>query len=274
MLLYPNAKVNLGLNVTERRPDGYHNIETIFLPIALHDELEIVANGKEEASFSQTDGYTLDCADTDNLIVRTWQIFSKAYGIGGVDIQLKKLIPFGAGLGGGSSDAAHTALALNELFDLQLSKQQLMDEVSQLGADCAFFIQNTPCYAEGIGDKLSPIEVDTTGYSMVLVKPDVHVSTKAAYSGVKAQHPKENLRSLVQLPVSAWTGKIVNDFERSVFAQFPTIETVKAQLYDMGATYASMTGSGASVFALFPKEYCPDRKLLASVFADCLLLSC
>lgn len=267
MLLYPNAKINLGLNVIERRPDGYHNLETVFLPIALHDELEILPNSTQTIDFRQTDGFQLDCDDTDNLIVRTCRLFQDKYGIPGVTVRFKKFIPFGAGLGGGSSDAAHTAIALNKLFDLHLTTEQLIADVSRLGADCAFFILNRPCYAEGIGDRLTPIELDLSGYAFALVKPDVHISTKMAYSGIRPMRPEHNLRDLLRRPVNEWKDFVINDFEASVFTQFPVIADIKKQLYTMGAAYVSMTGSGAGVFAFFPNQSY-DKNALHQAFAD------
>ena len=190
MLLYPNCKINLGLRVIRKREDGYHDIETIFVPIyGLHDELEVRPNPNpspkgREFEFTQ-EGLTVDCEAEDNLIVKCYRLMKAKYPkVGNVAVRFKKNIPFGAGLGGGSSDAAHMAIALNELFELGLSKEQLAAEVAVLGADCPFFIYNRPCFAEGIGDKLSPVELDMKGIRIVLIKPDEGVSTREAYSGI------------------------------------------------------------------------------------------
>lgn len=272
MHLQPNAKLNLGLNVTARRPDGYHDIETVFLPIRLHDELIIERDDSRNGiTLHITDGIPLDCSNEENLIVRTYKHFAKRYNIGGVCVRFRKYIPFGAGLGGGSSDAAHTAIALNTLFSLSLNKEQLKQEVSHLGADCAFFIENTPCHATGIGDILTPLPLSLSSYCLVLVKPDIHVATKNAYSGITPQPPIYNLTDTLQLPVEEWNGKVTNDFERSVFAQFPAIAAVKQHLYAMGAAYAAMSGSGASVFGIFRTDNCPDKRETAAAFSDCFV---
>ena len=195
MLLYPNCKINLGLRVIRKREDGYHDIETIFVPIyGLHDELEVRPNPNpshsgREFEFTQ-EGLTVDCEAEDNLIVKCYRLMKAKYPkVGNVAVRFKKNIPFGAGLGGGSSDAAHMAIALNELFELGLSQEQLAADVAVLGADCPFFIYNRPCFAEGIGDKLSPVELDMKGIRIVLIKPDEGVSTREAYSGI-TRHPE------------------------------------------------------------------------------------
>ena len=208
MLLYPNCKINMGLRIVRKREDGYHDLETIFVPIyGLHDELEVLPS--PIFSFTQ-EGITVDCPAEENLIVKCYRLMAAKYPqIGPVSIRFKKNIPFGAGLGGGSSDAAHMAIALNELFGLGLSKAQLAEEVKPLGADCPFFIYNTPCYAGGIGDKLTPIDLDLKGVRVVLIKPEEGVSTKEAYSGIKPN----------PLPFDRKT----NDFEATVFPHHPKI---------------------------------------------------
>ena len=196
MLLYPNCKINIGLRIVRKRPDGYHDLETIFVPIyGLHDELE-VTKAPSPSSFHHSpftfiqEGIAVDCPQEDNLIIKCYRSMAAKYPqIGPVSIRFKKNIPFGAGLGGGSSDAAHMAIALNELFGLGLSKAQLAEEVRPLGADCPFFIYNTPCYAEGIGDILTPIDLDLKGTRIILIKPAEGVSTKEAYSGI-TRHPE------------------------------------------------------------------------------------
>ena len=261
MLLYPNCKINLGLRVVRKREDGYHDLETIFVPVyALHDELEV--NPAPSSSFQQ-EGIVVDCPTEDNLIIRCYQLMANKYPqIGSVAIRFKKNIPFGAGLGGGSSDAAHMAIALNELFHLGLSKEQLAAEVKTLGADCPFFIYNIPCYAEGIGDILTPIDLDLKGTRIVLIKPDEGVSTKEAYSGIQ---PNPN-------PFDRKT----NDFEATVFPKHPIIAHIKKRLLDAGAYYASMSGSGSTVFGLFKNDSeCgtyPDLTALKQEFASMILL--
>ena len=248
MILYPNCKINLGLRIVRKREDGYHDLETIFVPIyGLHDELEVVPS--DTFSFVQ-EGITVDCKPEDNLIIKCYRNLAKKYNLNkSISIRFKKNIPFGAGLGGGSSDAAHMAIALNELFELGLSKEELAKEVAVLGADCAFFIYNTPCYAEGIGDKLTPIDLDLKGTRIVLVKPEEGVSTKEAYSGItiSGEHLDipDNLENLDQF---------TNDFEATVFPLHPIIGEIKKRLLDAGAYYVSMSGSGSTVFGLFKND--------------------
>ena len=251
MILYPNCKINLGLRVVRKRPDGYHDLETIFVPIyGLHDELEVVP----ASSFSfEQEGITVDCRPEDNLIVKCYrQMKAKYPQIGAVKVRFKKNIPFGAGLGGGSSDAAHMAIALNELFELGLSKAELAAEVATLGADCAFFVYNVPCFAEGIGDKLTPIALDLRGIRIVMIKPEEGVSTKEAYSGIKLTG--EGLGDLDNLEILDNLDKLTNDFENTVFPLHPIIGEIKKRLLDAGAFYASMSGSGSTVFGLFKHD--------------------
>ena len=285
MTLYPNCKINLGLRVIRKRSDGYHDLETVFVPVyGLHDELEVIikANG-ERYSFVQ-EGITVDCAAEDNLIIKCYERFAKKYSkVGKVAIRFKKNIPFGAGLGGGSSDAAHMAIALNELFELGLSKAELAQEVSELGADCSFFIYNKPCYAEGIGDKLVPVDLDLTGTRIVLIKPNEGVSTREAYSGI-TKHPEAEgqIKSLFVkhnglYSFSPKDGSIfINDFEATVFPLHPVIADIKKRLLDAGAYYASMSGSGSTVFGLFKNDAKgrTDAKLraLKEEFASMVLL--
>ncbi len=267
MILYPNAKINIGLRVLSRREDGYHNLETIFYPIQLSDTLEITKTNASGITFEQ-EGILVDCPPEDNLIFRIAKVLLNHTQEGGINIRFTKNIPFGAGLGGGSSDAAHTALAINDLFKLNLSKDTLCEYLSKLGADCPFFVYNTPCLATGIGDILTPIPFSLQGYSLVLVKPDIHVSTKVAYTGVTPTLHTDLLADLIHLPIEQWKDCIVNDFEHSVFAQFPAIAAIKKQLYNLGAVYASMSGSGSSVFGIFPTTICPTLTDLQNLFPN------
>ena len=264
MILYPNCKINLGLRVIRKRPDGYHDLETVFVPIyGLHDELEVESvqhsDISNQISFEQ-EGIAVDCPAEDNLIVKCYrQMRAKYPQIGDVAVRFKKNIPFGAGLGGGSSDAAHMAVALNELFGLRLTKEQLAAEVKPLGADCPFFVYNTPCYAEGIGDLLTPVELDLEGIRIVMIKPEEGVSTKEAYSGI-TRHPE--VAGEIQKAVAMMRQKcteiddtiFVNDFEATVFPLHPQIAAIKKRLLDAGAFYASMSGSGSTVFGLFKND--------------------
>ena len=288
MLLYPNCKINLGLRVIRKREDGYHDIETIFVPIyGLHDELEVRPNPNpspkgREFEFTQ-EGLTVDCDAEDNLIVKCYLLMKAKYPkVGNVAVRFKKNIPFGAGLGGGSSDAAHMAIALNELFGLGLSQEQLAAEVAVLGADCPFFIYNRPCFAEGIGDKLTPIDLEMKGIRIVLIKPDEGVSTKEAYGGIK---PLPEVAGEIQKAVAMMRQKcteiddtiFVNDFEETVFPGHPAIAAIKKRLLDAGAFYASMSGSGSTVFGLFKddSEGRSDARLrmLEEEFASMILLN-
>jgi len=286
MILYPNCKINLGLRVIRKRPDGYHDLETVFVPIyGLHDELEVESVQhsaiSNQISFEQ-EGIAVDCLAEDNLIVKCYrQMRAKYPQIGDVAVRFKKNIPFGAGLGGGSSDAAHMAVALNELFSLRLTKEQLAAEVKPLGADCPFFVYNTPCYAEGIGDLLTPVELDLEGIRIVMIKPAEGVSTKEAYSGI-TRHPE--VAGEIQKAVAMMRQKcteiddtiFVNDFEATVFPLHPQIAAIKKRLLDAGAFYASMSGSGSTVFGLFKNdpEGRSDARLAAlkEEFASMVLL--
>lgn len=260
MLLFPNCKINIGLRVVRKREDGYHDLETIFYPVyGLHDELEV--EPAAEFAFLQ-DGLVVDCRPTDNLIYKVYKRMQEHFPqIGNVRITFKKNIPFGAGLGGGSSDAAHMAIALNEIFSLGLTREQLAEEVRPLGADCPFFIYNTPCYAEGIGDKLSPITLDLSGLRLVMIKPNCSVSTKDAYAGI-VRHPE----AAGQIKQALAEGKtltdmcplLINDFEQTVFPIHPEIAEIKQRLLSAGAIYAAMSGSGSTVFGLF--QYNPEGR--------------
>ncbi|MBQ9752641.1 MAG: 4-(cytidine 5'-diphospho)-2-C-methyl-D-erythritol kinase [Paludibacteraceae bacterium] len=253
MILIPNCKINIGLRVVRKREDGYHDLETIFYPVyGLHDELEVERSTNFE--FCQ-EGLAVDCSAEDNLLIKCYQRMRAKYPqVGNVRIRFKKNIPFGAGLGGGSSDAAHMAIALNEIFELRLTQQQLAEEVRPLGADCPFFIYNTPCYAEGIGDKLTPISLDLSGLRLMMIKPNCGVSTKEAYAGI-VRHPEvegqiknalhEGLSFDIMRPL------LINDFEQTVFPIHPEIAEIKQRLLDAGAVYAAMSGSGSTVFGLF-----------------------
>ncbi len=275
MILYPNCKINLGLRVLRKREDGYHDLETIFVPIyALHDELEVRGERRDskgeraQINFHQ-EGLAVDCPAEDNLIIRCYrQMAAKYPQIGPVSIRFRKNIPFGAGLGGGSSDAAHMAIALNEIFSLELTKEQLAQEVRPLGADCPFFIYNVPCFATGIGEQLQPIHLDLSGQRILLIKPNEGVSTKEAYAGIHL-HPEAEGRVL--------QGDYTNDFEESVFPLHPTIAQIKQRLLEAGAVFASMSGSGSTVYGFFQNdaEGCSNAQLrmLEQEFASMILLN-
>ena len=254
MIVYPNAKINIGLNVVEKRPDGYHNLETVFYPIGLQDILEIQELDTDVPDCGyrlKLTGSLLDGSPEDNLVVRAFKLLKREFDLPPVSIGLYKHIPTGAGLGGGSADAAFTVKTLNDRFKLGLTTQQMEDYCAQLGADCPFFIQNKPVFATGIGNVFHPIELNLKYKQLVLVKPDIFVSTKDAYAKVNVRHPEKQLPELLSQPIETWKDTVVNDFEASVFSKYPEIAAIKDKLYDMGAVYASMSGSGSSVFGIF-----------------------
>ena len=258
MILYPNCKINIGLRVISKRADGYHNLETIFYPIhGLYDVLMV--SQSEHFSFEQT-GIAVDCPVEDNLIVKCYRRMQARYPqIGNISIRFEKRVPFGAGLGGGSSDAAHMAIALNEIFELGLTKEQLAAEVAPLGADCAFFIYNTPCLAEGIGERLTPVPFSLSGFRIIMLKPDIHVSTREAYAGIRLSGDQPSLAELVRrgitpIDLSRHADIIYNDFERTVFPVHPELAAIKQHLQQAGAFYAAMSGSGSTVYGLFEND--------------------
>ena len=260
MLTFPNGKINLGLNITEKRPDGYHNLETVFYPIPIEDALEInlLHEGSRKYCLHQA-GIEIAGEAENNLVVKAYKLLDELFDLPPVDIHLFKHIPSGAGLGGGSADAAFMLKLLNEKFNLGLSIESMEDYASRLGADCAFFIRNAPTYAEGIGNVFSPISLSLKGYQLWLVKPDIFVSTRDAFSQIKPHRPERPLKETIQLPVEEWRNCMVNDFEESVFPQFPAIREIKEEMYRQGAVYASMSGSRSSVYGIFkPNASLPD----------------
>ena len=253
MVVFPNAKLNIGLNIVEKRPDNYHNLESIFVPIPFKDILEIVESKSGETRLHLS-GIQIDGDPNNNLVMKAFRQLQVDFNIPNVDIYLEKIIPFGAGLGGGSADAAFTLKALNTLFDLKLSNEKLCQYAAKLGADCSFFIENKATYVTGIGEILTPIELDLSPYYLVLVKPNDYISTKEAYAHITPRKTKISVNETIHYPIEQWKEYIVNDFEASVFPNHPNIAKVKKNLYENGALYASMTGSGSSVFGLFDKQ--------------------
>ena len=251
-----NAKINLGLHIVEKRADGFHNIETIFYPIkGLSDILEIIPSKTNKTTLTNT-GLVIDALPEANLCVKAWGLLHKDLNIPAVDIYLHKQIPFGAGLGGGSADAACCLMILNQLFTLNLSIDILKEYALQLGSDCAFFIENKPMLAKGRGELLEPIPLSLRGKSIAIVYPPIHISTAKAYAGVTPKKSGFSLKQLPSLPLFEWKQQLANDFEESIFKAHPQIAEIKAKLYDIGAIYASMSGSGSSVFGIF--EDLPD----------------
>jgi 4-diphosphocytidyl-2-C-methyl-D-erythritol kinase len=265
MLLFPNCKINLGLNIIHKREDGYHDIETIFYPVGLKDALEGIKTGgmgsSDEVLFSSS-GLAVTGDATDNLCVKAFQLLKKDFPeIGSVQLHLHKAIPMGAGLGGGSADGAFTLLLINQLCNLALSSEQLIHYALQLGSDCPFFILNKPCLASGRGEILKEIKLDLSPYRFVIINPGIHVSTAAAFSQVKPGKPGHAMAEIISLPVPQWKELLVNVFEKTVTEIHPEIAAIKQELYRKGAVYASMTGSGSTVFGLFEKENTPALTL-------------
>ena len=255
MITYPNAKINLGLNIVEKRPDGYHNLETVFYPINLQDALEVNYLEGEGEYTLKISGTPIEGEPDNNLVVKAYRLLKKDFpNMGSINIHMYKHIPTGAGLGGGSADATFMLKLLNEKFKLNLSTEKLEEYAAILGADCAFFIQNKPVFASGIGNIFEEINLSLKGYYLVLVKPDIFVSTKDAFANIIPMKPNHSLKEIIRMPVETWRATMKNDFEDSVFKKFPEIAAIKDKLYDMGAIYASMSGSGSSVFGIFREQ--------------------
>ncbi len=267
MITFPNAKINLGLNIVERRPDGYHNIETVFYPVPLTDVLEIVPAQDDKETTLTCHGNQVDCPPEKNLVMKAYRLLQERYSLPAVEMHLYKHIPDGAGLGGGSSDAAHALIMLNQMFSLGLTDQDLAAHAVTLGADCAFFIYNRPMLATGIGDVLSPVDVSLKGKTLLLVKPPMGVDTRTAYSRVVPQEPTVPVTEVIARPVMSWDGLLVNDFEPSVFAVLPQLWLIKARLLDAGAEYAAMSGSGSTIFGIFDSDKLAEAT--ADTFTDC-----
>lgn len=266
MITYPNAKINLGLNIVEKRSDGYHNLETVFYPINLQDALEVnLLKGEKDFSL-KVSGVPIEGEPENNLVVKAYHLLKKDYpDMPSIDIHMYKHIPTGAGLGGGSADAAFMIKLLNEKFKLNLSIEKMEEYAAILGADCAFFIQNKPVFATGIGNIFESIELSLKGYYLVLVKPDIFVSTKDAFAHITPSQPAHSLKEIIRMPIETWRATMKNDFEDSVFQKFPEIAAIKDKLYDLGAIYASMSGSGSSVFGIFREQV----EFVDEVFSGC-----
>ena len=252
MVSFPNCKINLGLNIVNKRDDGYHDIETLFFPIQLKDSLEVIENGNFKFS---TSGLLIGGEPEKNLCIKAYNLLKKDFPqLPAVQMHLHKEIPMGAGLGGGSADGAFTLKLLNTKFNLGISKEQLMAYALQLGSDCPFFIYNKPCFATGRGEIIEPVEIDLSAYKFLIVNPGIHISTKQAFSELTPFIPSISIKKTIKQPINAWKDSIKNDFESAVFKNFPEIKEIKNELYKSGAVYASMTGSGSTVFGIFEKK--------------------
>lgn len=261
MIVFPCAKINLGLNITGLREDGYHNLETVFYPIPVTDALEVKHMDPDFPSDVACDlkitGNAVDCDESDNLVVKAYHLLAKDYNLPRVHAHLCKRIPSQAGLGGGSSDAAYMIRLLDERFRLNIGNAEMERYAAQLGADCAFFITSEPSYATGIGEILEPADGpkgNLNGYYIVLIKPDVAVSTGAAYKMIECKKPVKSCRDIVRQPIDTWKDELVNDFEKPVFEQHPILGEIKDRLYELGANYAAMSGSGSCMFGIFEQE--------------------
>lgn len=254
MIAFTNCKINLGLNIVRRREDGYHDIETCMLPVPWHDIVEIIPSEDKFTSLTVT-GNRVDCPPEKNLVMKAYRALADDYNVPPINIILQKIVPDGAGLGGGSSDAAHTLRLINTTFNLGITDPELMRIASSIGADCAFFISDCPMICEGIGDVMEPFTPQLEGHTIIIAKPaSVSISTREAYAGVTPHKPAVPLRQILSLPPSQWQGKLINDFEQSIFKIAPQIAALKQQMIDCGAIYASMSGSGASVYGIFEND--------------------
>ena len=274
MINFPIAKINLGLNVVEKRPDGYHNLQTVFYPVPIKDALEVQVMDEAFPSDYDCDlkvtNITIEGDEQRNLVVRAYQVLKQDFPtLPRIHTHLWKGIPTQAGMGGGSSDCAYMMLLLNQQFQLGLTDEQLIEYAAKLGADCAFFILSRPCYAEGIGEKLQPIDLSLSGYYIAVVRPDIPVPTKEAFSRIRPHYPTQNCRETVMQPIDTWRDTLINDFEESVFALHPEIGDIKQRLYDMGATYAAMSGSGSALFGLFKKQPDSLSQAFPNMFTFC-----
>ena len=257
MIVFPNAKINIGLNIVSRREDGFHNIETIMYPVGLCDILEVIKEkeSKAEITFVKS-GIEINSPDNENLVFKAYTAISRNFNIQSVGIHLHKVIPFGAGLGGGSSDGTFMIKVLDNLFNLSADKQKLLEFTSELGSDCPFFVDNTPALATGRGEQLIPVAVNLKGYYLLLVVPNILINTGLAYKGVVPCNPGYSLLESIKEPIEKWKDIIFNGFEENTFKRFPEIAQIKKVLYDKGAVYSSLSGSGSAVYGLFSSK--PD----------------
>lgn len=258
MIVYPNCKINLGLRILEKRTDGYHNLETIFYPIPLSDILEIIENPDPENSPNfplSASGLPIQGTPSSNLCVKAYKLLKKDFPkLPWVRVHIHKVIPIGAGLGGGSSNGAFALTTYNQVFNLGISAEKLAEYAAELGSDCPFFISNKPCYAKGRGELLEPIQLDLSAYTFVVVNPGIYINTGDAFRDIKPAFPEKSLTEIIKAPLERWKDELVNDFEIPIFKKYPDIAAIKDDLYVAGALYASMSGSGSTVFGIFRKD--------------------
>ncbi len=267
MIVFPNCKINLGLHILNKREDGFHNIETVFYPVAIKDALEIISSNTATITFTQT-GLTVNGNTADNICVKAYHLLKKDFPqLPGINMHLHKAIPMGAGLGGGSADGAFALQLLNTKFELQLTKQQLIHYALQLGSDCPFFIINKPSYATGRGEALKEITLDLSAFKIALINPGIHINTGWAFGQLQPTVPQKNIQQIIQQPITTWQQELKNDFESPVFSAHPSIKKIKADLYALGAEYAAMSGSGSTVFGIFNTTVSLQQFLQQGYFA-------
>lgn len=284
MIVFPNCKINLGLRILRKRTDGFHDLETVFYPISFYDALEIIrdtesgmentghrmrdtVNQNESSLQFSNSGFSIDGNPDDNLCIRAYHLLKKDFSqLPSIKMHLHKAIPIGAGLGGGSADAAFTLKLLNEKFELDLSTDQLINYSLHLGSDCPFFIINKPCFAIGRGEMLEQLAIDLSSYKFVIINPGIHISTANTFSGVTPALPVKSVKQIIQQPIETWKNELINDFEKTVFNQHPEIAMIKKKLYDEGALYSSMSGSGSTVYGIFKKDHAAKFKFPSNYF--------
>jgi len=259
VIVFPNCKINLGLRILSKRTDGYHDLETVFYPLSFYDALEVIPDEVKDLNASRVlfsnSGLSINGNTNDNLCIKAYNLLKKDFPqLAGIQMHLHKAIPSGAGLGGGSADAAFTLKLLNEKFNLALSTDQLINYALQLGSDCPFFIINKPCFATGRGEILEPATIDLSAYKFIIINPGIHISTTNAFSGITPALPAKSVKEIIQQPIETWKNELINDFEKTIFSQHPEIAMIKKKLYDDGALYSSMSGSGSTVYGIFEKD--------------------
>lgn len=270
MILFPNCKINLGLNIIAKRSDGFHDVETVFYPLMIQDVVEVVQSNPQQTNqndiqFSSS-GLAIDGEEENNLCIKAYRLLQKHFALPAIQMHLHKNIPMGAGLGGGSADGAFTLQLLNQKFGLNIPQEQLIQYALQLGSDCPFFIINQPCFATSRGEVMSNVQLDLSAYQILIINPAIHINTGWAFSNITPQQPKKSIREIILQPISTWKNELVNDFEEPVSTQHPAISSIKKQLYASGALYACMTGTGSTVFGIFDKNTVPSLSFPSSYF--------
>jgi 4-diphosphocytidyl-2-C-methyl-D-erythritol kinase len=266
MIVFPNCKINLGLNILRKRQDGFHDLQTVFYPIGIQDALEVIQSPQGKTNFHLT-GNSIEGKIEDNICLKAYNVLKADFPeLPPVNLHLHKVIPTGAGLGGGSSNGAFTLLLLNKKFKLGLSKADLIRYALSLGSDCPFFIKNAPCFATSRGEIMEEVSLDLSSYMIAIVNPGIHINTGWAFSKIIPGDQPFSLYDVIKSPITNWKDKIINDFELPVFKDFPEVKEIKDQLYNKGALYASMTGSGSTVYGIFHKEWIPDLNFPGNYF--------